>query len=122
MLFQWDLTHDPISEISLNFWEVQKASPDARDFANRLLERTVQCVKDIDQVIERHAENWRLNRMATVDRNILRLVTQELLYDKETPNTVVINEAIEIARRFGAQQSPDFVNGVLDSIRKELEG
>lgn len=121
MLFQWDLTHDPIDEISLNFREVQKASPDARDFADQLLKRTVQCVKDIDQIIERHAENWRLNRMATVDRNILRLVTQELLYDKETPNTVVINEAIEIARRFGAQQSPNFVNGVLDSIRKELE-
>jgi len=60
--------------------------------------------------------------MAIVDRNLLRLATQEFLYDKETPKTVVINEAIEIARRFSAQESPQFINGILDSIKKELEG
>ena len=121
MLFQWDLTRDPVDEISGNFWEVHEASSDAREFADRLLERTVGRVEEIDPLIERHAENWRLDRMATVDRNILRLATQELLYDEETPNTVVINEAIEIARRYGAEQSPNFVNGILDSIRKESE-
>ncbi len=121
MLFQWDLTRDPVDEISGNFWEVHEASPDAREFADRLVNRTVGCVEEIDPLIERHAENWRLDRMATVDRNILRLASQELLYDEETPNTVVINEAIEIARRYGAQQSPNFVNGILDSIRKESE-
>ena len=121
MLFQWDLTRDPVDEISGNFWEVHEASRNAREFADRLLERTVGCVQEIDPLIERHAENWRLDRMATVDRNILRLAAQELLYDEETPNTVVINEAIEIARRYGAEQSPNFVNGILDSIRKESE-
>jgi len=59
--------------------------------------------------------------MATVDRNLLRLAIYEFLYGKETPKTVVINEAIEIARRFSAQESPQFINGVLDSIKKELE-
>ena len=59
--------------------------------------------------------------MATVDRNLLRLAIHEFLYDKETPKTVVINEAIEIARRFSAQESPQFINGILDSIKKELE-
>ena len=121
MLFQWDLTRDPFDEISVNFWEVHGASPDAREFADRLLERTVGAIEKIDPVIESHAENWRLDRMDAVDRNILRLATQELLYDEETPSTVVINEAIEIARRYGAEQSPNFVNGILDSIRKEIE-
>lgn len=121
MLFQWDLTRDSVEEISINFWKIHEALPDIQEFANRLLESTVGYVHEIDPVIERRAENWRLDRMATVDRNILRLATQEMLYDDETPNTVAINEAIEIARRFGAQQSPNFVNGILDSIRKEID-
>ena len=67
------------------------------------------------------AENWRVPRMAVVDRNILRLATQEFMFDKETPKNVVINEAIEIARRYSAQESPQFINGILDSIKKELD-
>jgi N utilization substance protein B len=78
-------------------------------------------VEQIDEIIRRHAEHWRLDRMATVDRNLLRLAVHEFLYGKDTPKTVVINEAIEIARRFSAQESPQFINGVLDSIKKELE-
>jgi N utilization substance protein B len=84
--------------------------------------RTVEHVEEIDALIQRHAEHWRLDRMATVDRNLLRLATQEFIYDKETPKSVVINEAIEIARRFSSQESPQFINGILDSIKKELEG
>jgi len=91
------------------------------EFARQLVMNTVEHVEQIDEFIRRHAEHWRLDRMATVDRNILRLAVQEFLYDKETPKTVVINEAIEIARRFSAQESPLFINGVLDSIKKELE-
>ena len=82
---------------------------------------TVEHVERIDELIRRHAEHWRLDRMATVDRNILRLATQEFRYDTETPKTVVINEAIEIARRFSSQESPQFINGILDSIKRELE-
>ena len=77
--------------------------------------RTIQHVEQIDVMIQRHAEHWRLDRMAVVDRNLLRLATQELMYDKETPATIVINEAIEIARRFSAQESPQFINGVSTS-------
>ena len=91
------------------------------DFACKLVTGTVAHVEDIDRLIQRHADNWRLDRMATVDRNVLRLATQEL-FDNETPKTVVINEAIEIARRFSSQESPQFINGILDSIKKELEG
>jgi N utilization substance protein B len=83
--------------------------------------QTVEHVEKIDGVIQSHAEHWRLDRMAVVDRNILRLATQELLFDTETPGTVVINEAIEIARRYSAQESPQFINGILDSIKRERE-
>jgi transcription antitermination protein NusB len=82
----------------------------------------VEHVEQIDRLIQLHAEHWRLDRMATVDRNLLRLAVQEFLYDRETPKNVVINEAIEIGRRFSTQESPQFINGILDSIKKELEG
>ena len=121
MLFQWDITHDSIDQIITTFFSTQEESEGVADFARRLVTRTVENVEKIDVVIQRHAEHWRLDRMATVDRNLLRLATQEL-FDNETPKTVVINEAIEIARRFSSQESPQFINGILDSIKKELEG
>ncbi len=121
MLFQWDITHDSVDQIAATFFENYEEPQAVIDFARRLVSRTVDHVEDIDRLIQRHAEHWRLDRMATVDRNILRLASQEFLYDKETPKTVVINEAIEIARRFSSQESPQFINGILDSIKKELE-
>ena len=121
MLFQWDITRDQIETIAASFWENIDEPAPVRDFAWQLVSRTVEHVENIDAIIARHAEHWRLDRMAVVDRNILRLATQEFLYDQETPKTVVINEAIEIARRFSAQESPQFINGILDSIKKELE-
>jgi transcription antitermination protein NusB len=121
MLFQWDITRDLIDSIALSFWENIDEPPAVKEFARQLVKNTVDHVEDIDARIQRHAEHWRLDRMAVVDRNILRLATQEFLYDKETPKTVVINEAIEIARRYSAQESPQFINGILDSIKKELE-
>jgi N utilization substance protein B len=121
MLFQWDITRDDIEAIAASFWENYEESAAVRDFAGQLVRRTIEHVEEIDARIQRHTEHWRLDRMAVVDRNILRLATQEFLYDTETPKTVVINEAIEIARRFSAQESPQFINGILDSIKKELE-
>jgi N utilization substance protein B len=122
MLFQWDITHDAIDQIASTFFQNQtEDSPAVVDFAQQLVLGTVDHVEQIDELIRRHAEHWRLDRMATVDRNLLRLAVQEFLYEKDVPKTVVINEAIEIARRFSAQESPQFINGVLDSIKKELE-
>ena len=122
MLFQWDITHDSIDQVAATFFQNQpEESEIVVEFARQLVMNTVEHVEQIDEFIRRHAEHWRLDRMATVDRNVLRLAVQEFLYDKETPKTVVINEAIEIARRFSAQESPLFINGVLDSIKKELE-
>ena len=123
MLFQWDVTHDDIEQVITTFFQNQPEEVAAIvTFARQLVSGTVAHVEQIDELIRRHAENWRLDRMAIVDRNILRVSVQEFLYDKETPKTVVINEAIEIARRFSAQESPQFINGILDSIKKELEG
>jgi N utilization substance protein B len=120
MLFQWDITRDSIETIAKSFWENQDEPTAVMDFADLLVARTVEHVEEIDALIQRHAENWRLDRMAVVDRNILRLATQEFLYDTETPKSVVINEAIEIARRFSAQEAPQFINGILDSIMREI--
>jgi N utilization substance protein B len=122
MLFQWDITHDSIDQIAKTFFEAQDEPEAVAGFARQLVTRTVEHVEKIDGLIQRHAEHWRMDRMATVDRNLLRLATQEFLFDTETPKTVVINEAIEIARRFSSQESPQFINGILDSIKKELEG
>ena len=119
MLFQWDINRESVD--STSFWENTDEPPAVVSFARRLVTQTIEHVEKIDEFIRRHAEHWRLDRMTVVDRNILRLATQEFLYDRETPKSVVINEAIEIARRFGAEESPQFINGVLDSIKKELE-
>jgi N utilization substance protein B len=121
MLFQWDITHDSIDQIAATFWDNSDESTSVRNFANLLAAGAVEHVEAIDRLIERHTEHWRLDRMAVVDRNLLRLATQEFLYDHETPKTVVINEAIEIAKRFSSQESPQFINGILDGIRKEVE-
>ena len=121
MLFQWDITKDSVDNVMAGFWASQDEPPAVREFANLLVTRTIEHIEVIDVIVQRHAEHWRLDRMAIVDRNLLRLATQEFMYDKETPKSVVINEAIEIARRFSAQESPQFINGILDSIRKEVE-
>ena len=122
MLFQWDITRDTIEQIAETFFHEQdQEQQSVLDFARQLVKGTVEHVEEIDRLIQRHAEHWRLDRMATVDRNLLRMAVQEFLYDEETPKTVVINEAIEIARRFSTQESPQFINGILDSIKKELE-
>jgi N utilization substance protein B len=123
MLFQWDVTHDAVETIMATFWETPE-SPEPTEviaFANALAEGTIGQVEKIDAIVSRHADNWRLDRMAVVDRNLLRLATFEFLHDAAMPKAVIINEAIEIARRFSAAESPQFINGILDSIRKEVE-
>ena len=91
MLFQWDITHDTIDQVAATFFQNQPDESTATvDFARQLVIGTVDHVEQIDEIIRRHAEHWRLDRMATVDRNLLRLAIYEFLYGKETPKTVVI--------------------------------
>ncbi len=90
-------------------------------FFNRLTDGVLKYIGDIDRVIERYSSNWKVRRMACVDRNVLRLAVFELLYCEDIPTKVSINEAIDIAKKFGASESGGFINGILDSIRTALE-
>lgn len=121
MLYQWDVNKEEIAAVSSAYWEVHPASSEVLDFAEGLIQATVRDRDRIDALIQKHARHWRLERMETVDRNLLRMATAELLAG-EAPASVVINEAIEIARRYSTAGSAEFVNGLLDSIRKDIEG
>jgi transcription antitermination protein NusB len=122
MLFQSDMGKQTAEQVRRTFWaEHRAASEEVRGFADDLFRVAVDRVAEIDGLIERHAEHWRMERMAAVDRNLLRTAVAELLSYPETPRAVVINEALEIARKFSSPESVQFVNGVLDSIGKEIE-
>ena len=120
MLFQWEQGKHSPQHVVQSFLRTLKTDPDVEQFALELFEGTVAEVEGLDQHVREQAENWRLERMAAVDRNLLRLAAYELVHHPETPPAVVINEAIEIARRYSDKDSMDFVNGVLDAIRKKL--
>lgn len=93
---------------------------EARAFAGELVAGTLTRTAELDQTLEKHAKNWKLSRMAYIDRNLLRMAANELIHHTSTPTTVVIDEAIELAKQFGTVDSSAFVNGILDSIRIEL--
>jgi N utilization substance protein B len=118
MLFQHDVSGNPVETIMATFEDLQKAKPSTREFAARIFSGTVDNLPKIDEMVTAQAENWRLPRMAIVDRNIIRMSIYEFLYESDTPKLVVINEAIEIAKKFGNEKSSQFINGILDGILK----
>ena len=120
MLFQWEQGKHSPQHVINTFLSAQHVEPESETFACSLFEGAVAEVGELDQLVRKQAEHWRLERMAAVDRNLLRLALYELLHYPETPPAVVINEALEISRRFSDKDSVDFVNGVLDAIRKSL--
>jgi N utilization substance protein B len=146
MLFQWDISKESPEKVEELFWSGQQINkeqghtspwnrrrlseqemaaataedPILRSLAGELFRGTASRVEEIDTVIRRHAEHWRMERMAVVDRNVLRLAVYEFTERRETPPVVVINEALEIARKFSDEESVAFINGLLDTIRKEL--
>jgi transcription antitermination protein NusB len=122
MLFQADMGKQQPEEVRGTFWrERDDVSADERGFAEDLFRLASERNAEIDGLIERHAEHWRMDRMAAVDRNLLRASVAELLGFPSTPRAVVINEALEIARKFSSPESVQFINGVLDSVGRELE-
>ncbi len=122
MLFQADMGKQSADQVRRTFWaEHGAASHHVRGFADDLFRVAMDRAGDIDGLIEKHAKHWRMERMAVVDRNLLRAAVAELLGYPETPRAVVINEALEIARKFSSPESVQFLNGVLDSVGKELE-
>lgn len=118
LLYQHELTHASLEEMQAHFEGWRGASPAEREFANQLVVGTMTHREEIDRHLEAQTDHWRFDRLAAVDRNILRLALFELLHTKDTPPAVVIDEAIEVARKFGAEESPRFVNGVLDGFIK----
>lgn len=118
MLFQYDLSGNDTETILSTFEPLRTLKADTRAFAAKLVEGTIADLERIDEMIVKQAQNWRIERMAAVDRNILRMAVYEFLNETGTPKLVVIDEAIEIARTFGDAKSPQFVNGILDGILK----
>ena len=124
MLFAADVSGTRADELVRIYWtELGDADVEqpAREFATRLATGTLAHLQELDERIRSRAEHWRISRMAVVDRNILRLAIYEFLYEADTPQTVVINEALEIARQFSTFEATQFINGILDAIKRDLE-
>jgi N utilization substance protein B len=120
MLFQWDMSQQEPARLEAKFWKAAKASDTTREFANRLFEGAARESAAADQLIVQQAENWRLERLAVIDRAILRLAIYEMRAT-DTPPKVVLNEAVELAKKFSSEEAGSFVNGILDSIYNSLK-
>jgi N utilization substance protein B len=119
ILYTIDISGDDPQDIIKIYWENHRELSPFKDFANTLVEGVSSYRKEIDELINTYAQNWKLSRMAVVDRNILRISTFELLYLNEIPPKVSINEAVNLAKKFSTADSGKFVNGILDKIHKE---
>jgi transcription antitermination protein NusB len=124
MLYQSEVGRASALEAIATYWPAHDADGELtgplREFANSLVRGTLDRIKEIDAILASHAQNWRVERMAVIDRLVLRLAIYELLADPDTPSRVVINEALELARAYSGEEAVRFVNGVLDAVRKEL--
>ena len=122
MLFSYDVARPSIEELLETYWgEMAEAAEEVRNFANELAVGTIKHLDEIDERIRLRTEHWRIPRMAIVDRNLLRMAVYEFLHQSNTPKTVAINEALEIARRFSTSEATQFINGILDAIKRDLE-
>ena len=119
ILYQAEITRRPIEQTAEEFWAYEEAQDDeVKDFCKRLILGVYEHLNAIDQKISDYATNWQIKRMAVIDRNVLRLGVYELLHTTDIPPKVTINEAVEIAKRYGDLESSKFVNGILDKIHK----
>lgn len=120
MLFQADMGRQTPDEVHKSFWKARdEVEPETRGFAEDLFRVATAKAEDIDAAIEKHSANWKLTRMSAVDRNILRAAVAEMTGFRGTPAPIVINEALEIARRYSSPESINFLNGVLDAIARD---
>ncbi len=119
-LYQIDITKDKWQEAIIDFWQERDVEEDIKQFANLLIEGTFKQLDYIDSVIANSAENWEFKRMAIVDRNIMRMACFEMLFRPDIPPKVSINEAINLAKKYGDVESGKFVNGILDRIKRDI--
>lgn len=121
ILFQLELTGNGLNDALLKaFWKGVNHEPDdVKEFTHSIVRETLENLNKIDEIIKAAAQNWSLERMAVIDRNILRAATNELAFREDIPASVAINEAIEIAKKFSTEESASFINGILDRIAHE---
>ena len=119
-LYQLDIHGDPAADLRKDFWALREGTDKVRAFAEALVNGVLQHRADLDERIRKYAQNFLLERINVVDRNILRLAIFEMFHNLEVPPVVAINEAIEIAKRLGGEDSGKFVNGILDKVKMEL--
>ena len=124
MLYQCEVGRAAAVESIASYWPTREAGDEVpqplREFANGIVHGTLDRRDEIDAMLTAHAQNWRVERMAVIDRTVLRMAVYEMLAEADTPSKVIINEAIELARSFSGDEAVPFVNGVLDAVRKEL--
>ncbi|MCX6569760.1 MAG: transcription antitermination factor NusB [Candidatus Aminicenantes bacterium] len=120
ILFQFEFNAGDPKALVKVYWEHQKASPEVRKYGTWIVEEIIAHGEDIDRAIQAASKNWRLSRMAVIDRNILRIAVCELLYEKTLAPAIIMNEAIEVAKRYSGEESAVFVNGVLDAVGRLL--
>jgi N utilization substance protein B len=120
MLFQWDMSQQMPAKLEPTFWKSAKAAEQTRAFANQLFEGAAHDATALDELITQFASNWRLDRVAAIDRAILRLAFHEMRAT-DTPVKVVINEAVDLAKKYSSEEAGGFVNGILDSYQKSLK-
>jgi N utilization substance protein B len=120
MLFQWDMSQQDFAKLEAKFWKSAKAADKTRAFANKLFEGAAKDVAVLDALIVGHSDNWRFERLSAIDRAILRLAIHEMK-GSDTPPKVVLNEAVDLAKKFSSEESGAFVNGILDSVHKSLK-
>lgn len=120
VLYQIDVTHREVGEALSLFWDNFASDEESRDFCEGLVRGVIDHCDELDRLIKTHAEHWKLSRMTWIDRNILRIAVYEFLYLQDIPPKVTMNEAVEIGKRFGSEESGAFINGVLDAISHDL--
>ena len=119
-LFSKDIKNDSHSEDLDNFFSISTAKKGAKKFALELVNGIMEKIEKIDEIIQLNVDNFEINRLSTIDRNVLRLAIYEMYYRDDIPTAVCINEAIEISKRFGTEESGSFVNGVLDKVKENI--
>ena len=120
VLYQMDVCKGDGEELFIRFWQHFTPSDELKDFSHKIVQGVCEHRDEIDALIEKHSEHWRLARMTIVDRNILRSAVYELLCCSDVPTKVVLNEAIELGKKFGSEKSPPFINGILDKVSQKI--
>ncbi len=121
ILFRLEFENKQIEKTLDQYWKSKKVSEEIKEYSTWLVNGVISDQAKIDNIIQKVSEHWRISRMALVDRNILRMAVFELLYEEKIAPAIVINEAIEIAKKYSGEEAATFVNGILDAVRKDLK-